>query len=39
MTDEFSSRGAYTNAHTSHTMTAFYFECVKNFEEEHDHAA
>ncbi len=33
MTDEFSSRGAYTNAHTSHTMTAFYFECVKNFEE------
>ncbi len=33
MTDEFSKRGAYTNAHTSHTMTAFYFECVKHFEE------
>ncbi|KAA0210080.1 insulinase family protein [bacterium] len=33
MTDEFSRRGAYTNAHTSHTMTAFYFECVERFEE------
>lgn len=33
MTAEFSKRGAYTNAHTSHTMTAFYFECVRHFEE------
>lgn len=33
MTAEFSKRGAYTNAHTSHTMTAFYFESVERFED------
>ena len=33
LTDEFSERGAYVNAHTSHTQTAYYFECVENFED------
>ncbi|MDC1142439.1 pitrilysin family protein [Planctomycetota bacterium] len=33
LTDEFAERGAYVNAHTSHTQTAYYFECVENFEE------
>jgi predicted Zn-dependent peptidase len=32
LTDRFSERGAYCNAHTSHTQTAYYFECVKHFE-------
>ncbi|MCC6463856.1 MAG: insulinase family protein, partial [Planctomycetes bacterium] len=36
LTDVFSSRGAYCNAHTSHTQTAYYFECVRNFEENLD---
>ncbi|MHC4841116.1 MAG: EF-P 5-aminopentanol modification-associated protein YfmH, partial [Planctomycetota bacterium] len=32
LTDEFAERGAYVNAHTSHTQTAYYFECVENFD-------
>ena len=32
LSDEFSKRGAYVNAQTSHTQTAFYFECVEQFE-------
>lgn len=32
LSDVFSNRGAYTNAHTSHTQTAYYFECTENFE-------
>ncbi len=33
LSDQFSRRGAYCNAHTSHTQTAYYFECVQNFED------
>lgn len=33
LTDVFAGRGAYVNAHTSHTQTAYYFECVENFNE------
>lgn len=36
LTDRFSERGAYCNAHTSHTQTAYYFECVQHFEENLD---
>lgn len=36
LTDRFSERGAYCNAHTSHTQTAYYFECVEHFEENLD---
>ncbi|MBE7492409.1 MAG: insulinase family protein [Planctomycetes bacterium] len=36
LTDRFSGRGAYCNAHTSHTQTAYYFECVRYFEENLD---
>jgi len=36
LTDRFSERGAYCNAHTSHTQTAYYFECVQNFAENLD---
>ncbi|MCC6574746.1 MAG: insulinase family protein [Planctomycetes bacterium] len=32
LSDQFSQRGAYVNAQTSHTQTAFYFECVEQFE-------
>lgn len=32
LSDVFSARGAYVNAHTSHTQTAYYFECVEQFE-------
>ena len=32
LSDVFSARGAYVNAHTSHTQTAYYFECTENFE-------
>lgn len=31
LTDVFSQRGAYCNAHTSHTHTAYYFECTSQF--------
>jgi predicted Zn-dependent peptidase len=31
LSDVFSARGAYVNAHTSHTQTAYYFECVEQF--------
>jgi predicted Zn-dependent peptidase len=33
LSDEFAQRGAYVNAHTSHTQTAYYFECTDRFEE------
>lgn len=33
LSDRFSERGAYCNAHTSHTHTAYYFECVRHFEQ------
>lgn len=32
LSDVFSERGAYCNAHTSHTQTAYYFECTERFE-------
>ncbi|MCA8914710.1 MAG: insulinase family protein [Planctomycetes bacterium] len=36
LSDAFTARGAYCNAHTSHTQTAYYFECVEQFEENLD---
>jgi predicted Zn-dependent peptidase len=36
LSDVFSARGAYVNAHTSHTQTAYYFECTENFEDNLD---
>src|SRR5690606_2823363 len=36
LTDVFSERGAYCNAHTSHTQTAYYFECTERFDENLD---
>ncbi|MCC7510023.1 MAG: insulinase family protein [Planctomycetes bacterium] len=32
LSDVFSERGAYCNAHTSHTQTAYYFECTERFD-------
>lgn len=31
LSDVFTERGAYVNAHTSHTQTAYYFQCVEQF--------
>jgi predicted Zn-dependent peptidase len=36
LSDVFSRRGAYCNAHTSHTQTAYYFECTERFDENLD---
>lgn len=36
LSDVFTARGAYVNAHTSHTQTAYYFECTENFEQNLD---
>jgi predicted Zn-dependent peptidase len=36
LSDVFSERGAYCNAHTSHTQTAYYFECSERFDENLD---
>jgi predicted Zn-dependent peptidase len=36
LSDRFAARGAYINAHTSHTQTAYFFECVENFEDNLD---
>jgi len=36
LSDVFSQRGAYVNAHTSHTQTAYYFECTERFAENLD---
>jgi len=36
LSDLFSARGAYINAHTSHTQTCYFFECVEQFEENLD---
>jgi predicted Zn-dependent peptidase len=32
LSDFFAARGAYINAHTGHTQTAYFFECVEQFE-------
>lgn len=32
LSDVFAQRGAYVNAHTSHTQTAYYFECTERFD-------
>jgi predicted Zn-dependent peptidase len=36
LSDVFSERGAYCNAHTSHTQTAYYFQCTERFAESLD---
>ncbi|MBZ0137792.1 MAG: insulinase family protein [Planctomycetes bacterium] len=36
LTDVFAARGAYVNAHTSHTQTAYYFECTERFDDNLD---
>ncbi|MCA8910860.1 MAG: insulinase family protein, partial [Planctomycetes bacterium] len=36
LSDVFTARGAYVNAHTSHTQTAYYFECTENFDDNLD---
>ena len=36
LSDVFAQRGAYVNAHTSHTQTGYYFECTERFEENLD---
>lgn len=36
LSDVFAQRGAYVNAHTSHTQTAYYFECTERFDENLD---
>lgn len=36
LSDVFSERGAYCNAHTSHTQTAYYFQCTERFAENLD---
>jgi predicted Zn-dependent peptidase len=36
LSDRFAQRGAYINAHTSHTQTAYFFECVENFDDNLD---
>lgn len=32
ISDLFAQRGAYINAHTGHTQTAYFFECVEQFD-------
>lgn len=36
LSEVFAQRGAYVNAHTSHTQTAYYFECTERFDENLD---